>query len=197
MKLTNTFRLDRPAGEVFDALGDIERVAECLPGARPSGSDTDGYMGEFGVRVGSLKLNYGGRLRVLEADPATRVLRVRVRGTEAGGAGPADAYVTATVRPDPIGTVVTAQTELTVRGRVAELGRGVITDVAASTVRGFAIELERMLAATPSPTPDPEPPGTSALRRYTRPAAAVAVAIVAAYLVARCVRGAASQNPLS
>ena len=42
MKLEQSFEIDAPLDEVFEALIDLERVAPCLPGAAITDRDPDG-----------------------------------------------------------------------------------------------------------------------------------------------------------
>lgn len=146
MKLTNSFRIDRPAGEVFDAFRDIERVATCIPGSQVLGrSGDDVYDGEVKVKVGPLGVTYTGQLRVLETDAEQRRLTMRAKGREKRGAGNADAYVVARLSQDDGQTVVDIDTDLSIRGKVAQFGRGVISDVSAEIMQTFASNVERML----------------------------------------------------
>lgn len=210
MKLTNAVRIDRPPAEVFDAFLDLERVAGCMPGARLLGQPSDdAYDGEVAVKVGPLSVAYAGRLTLLEVDRDRGRLVLRAKGREKNGAGNADAYVEARVGADGEATLVEIATDLTVRGKVAQFGRGVIGDVADRIMRTFASNVEAMLAGaeTAPPTQDGSatttPPTATAtaaegetldawalvvrpaLQRFAGPAATVLLAGVAAYVGAR------------
>lgn len=208
MKLTNELRIGRPPAEVLDAFLDLERVAGCMPGARLLGQpEPDAYDGEVAVKVGPLSVAYAGRLTLLEVDRPQGRLVMRARGREKNGAGNADAYVEATLRADADGTLVEIATDLTVRGKVAQFGRGVIGDVADRIMRTFASNVETMLTGgetvqdrgattgPPAPTASATTAGEPldawglvvrpALQRYAGPAATVLLAGAAAYLGAR------------
>ncbi|MGH3360742.1 MAG: SRPBCC family protein [Nocardioidaceae bacterium] len=206
MKLTNSVRIDRAPAEVLDAFLDLERVAGCMPGARLLGSPADDtYDGEVTVKVGPLGAAYAGRLTLLEVDRDRGRLTMRAKGREKNGAGNADAYVVAEVRADGDGTLVEIATDLTVRGKVAQFGRGVIGDVADRIMQTFASNVEEMLAggttelrgatAPPAPTTSAATTGEAldvwelvvrpALKRYAVPVGTVVLAGVAAYLGAR------------
>jgi carbon monoxide dehydrogenase subunit G len=48
MKMEQSFEVQAPLAQVWDALIDLERVAPCLPGATITGHDEDGtYHGTF------------------------------------------------------------------------------------------------------------------------------------------------------
>jgi len=170
MKLRNAFRIERPASEVFDAFLDVERVATCMPGARLTGNPADDtYEGEVAVKVGPLAVAYSGQLTVLEVDSAERRLTMRAKGREKRGAGNADAYVVAHVRDDAGGTVVEIDTELNIRGKVAQFGRGVIGEVTDGIMQTFAGNVADLLAGTRTPPPEAS---SEAPFETTEPAAA-------------------------
>jgi uncharacterized protein len=155
MKLANSFSIDRPATEVFDAFLDIERVASCMPGSRITGHpEPDTYEGEVKVKVGPLGVAYAGRFQILEADREALRLTMRAKGRELRGAGNADAYIVAQLSEQESGTLVAIDTELGIRGKVAQFGRGVIGEVTDGIMQTFARNVEDLLvtgglAATP------------------------------------------------
>jgi carbon monoxide dehydrogenase subunit G len=146
VKLSNSFRIDRPVAEVYDAFLDVERIATCMPGSRLLGEPEPGtYEGEVKVKVGPLGVAYTGRFTVLEADETNRVLRMRAKGREQRGAGNADAHIVATMTEDGGATDVAIDTDLSIRGKVAQFGRGVIGDVTDEIMQTFARNVEQML----------------------------------------------------
>lgn len=201
MKLTNSFRIERPAAEVFDAFLDVERVATCMPGARLTGHPADDtYDGEVAIKVGPLGVAYAGQLKVLEVETSERCLTMRAKGREQRGAGNADAYVVAHVREDGGGALVEIETELNIRGKVAQFGRGVIGEVTDGVMCEFAANVAGLLsgrptepATTTASEPTAPEPSLDAWRLLVRPLlqrhasdiATVALAGVAAYVGAR------------
>ena len=82
MKLSNSFSIARPPGEVYDAFLDIERVATCMPGSRMLGQPEPGtYEGEVKVKVGPLGVVYTGRFTVIESDRDALKLTMRAKDT--------------------------------------------------------------------------------------------------------------------
>jgi hypothetical protein len=67
---------------------------------------------------------------------------LKADGRDTRGQGNASALVTATLVPDGDGTSVTVATDLTVTGKVAQFGRGVLADVSAKLVGQFVQCLE-------------------------------------------------------
>jgi carbon monoxide dehydrogenase subunit G len=165
VKLTNSFHIDRPVPEVYDAFLDVERIATCMPGSRLLGEPEPGtYEGEVKVKVGPLGVAYTGQFTVLEADEANRVLTMRAKGREQRGAGNADAHIVAAMTEDGGGTKVAIDTDLSIRGKVAQFGRGVIGDVTDEIMQAFARNVEQMLASGGAPA--------QAAQTAPRPAAA-------------------------
>jgi uncharacterized protein len=96
VKLTNSFTIDRPVGEVYDAFLDVERIAQCMPGSKLLGQPEPGtYEGEVKVKVGPLGVAYTGQFKVLDADAEQHQLTMRAKGREQRGAGNADAHIVA------------------------------------------------------------------------------------------------------
>lgn len=149
MKLANSFSIARPAGEVYDVFLDIERVATCMPGSRMLGQPEPGtYEGEVKVKVGPLGVAYTGQFTVLEADRDSLRLTMRAKGREQRGAGNADAHIVAQLREQDGGTLVEIDTDLSIRGKVAQFGRGVIGEVTDGIMAKFASNVEAMLTGS-------------------------------------------------
>jgi carbon monoxide dehydrogenase subunit G len=162
VKLSNSFRIDRPVPEVFDAFLDVERVAGCMPGSRLLGrSAEDTYEGEVKVKVGPLGVAYSGQLTLLAVDREQWSMTMRAKGREQRGAGNADALVQAQLRADGTGTLVEITTDLNIRGKVAQFGRGVIGEVTDGIMQTFAANVEQMLAGPSPVAPIGTPRGTA------------------------------------
>lgn len=84
MKLEQSFEVQGPLEEVWDALLDIDRIAPCLPGADITGHDDEGnYTGSFKIKLGPTTANYRGTPRIGEVDEAARRATLHARGTSA------------------------------------------------------------------------------------------------------------------
>ncbi len=172
MKLSNTFEIDRPAADVFDIFLDIERVATCMPGSRLTGQvDEDTYAGEVKIKVGPMTVAYAGQATFVDIDKDTRQLTLRARGRETRGAGGADAMIVAQLHEQGSGTRVVIDTDLSIRGKVAQFGRGAIGEVAGGLMQQFAHNVEALLSGQASTAP---PAGEAASPQRTRAAAPAA-----------------------
>ncbi|MBR7825056.1 SRPBCC family protein [Actinospica sp. MGRD01-02] len=146
MDFTNEFRVSLPLESAWELLGDVERIAPCMPGAQLTGVDGDEYRGTVKLKVGPMTTQYLGTATIEERDAEHHTMSLRARGRESRGQGSADATVTASLLPDGDGTVVRVATELRVTGKVAQFGKGVIEDISRKLMDQFATCLERKLA---------------------------------------------------
>ena len=153
MKLEQTFEVQAPLAQVWDALNDLERVAPCLPGAAITGHDEEGtYHGTFTVKLGPMTAAYNGTIRIEEADEATHTATLKARGTDKRGQGGANATIVNSLSEHDGGTRVHAVTDFTITGRLAQFGRGgMMEDVSNRLLRDFATCLSSRLAEGPAP----------------------------------------------
>ncbi len=156
-----------------------------MPGAQLTGADGDTYNGIVKVKVGPMTVQYKGVVSFEEKDDEARTAVLHARGRDTRGQGNADARVTARLVPDGDGTRVTVDTHLTITGRIAQFGRGVIEEVSGKLLAQFVDNLEGQLAtekeqeraqepvpptagATVDNAPPPEPARETAPARSTR-----------------------------
>jgi carbon monoxide dehydrogenase subunit G len=179
VRFSNEITVDAPPEEVFGAVSDVERVAPCLPGARVEGREGDDWLGAMRVKVGPITANYRGKLRFLELDEQARRAVMRARAEEAGGQGNAEArIVTAIEDADGGGSLIRMDTDLQMRGRVAQFGRGAMEKISERMFAEFARNLERELAGEgpAEPAADAEPGEAAADAGPAEPAADAAPA---------------------
>jgi len=142
MELTNDFRVDVPPSTAWTVLTDVERIAPCMPGAQLQEVEGDEYRGVVKVKVGPITAQYKGKAVFQELDEASHRAVLKAEGRDTRGQGNATATITATLVPDGEGTHVTVQTDLTVTGKVAQFGRGVMADVSSKLLGQFVECLE-------------------------------------------------------
>ncbi|WP_053202502.1 SRPBCC family protein [Jiangella muralis] len=160
MEIANTFTVPVPVEEAWRVLLDVERVAPCMPGATLDSVDGDEFTGRVKAKVGPVSLSYKGRARFESVDEQSRTAVIAARGKDSHGNGTAAATVTMHLVDDGPAARVELLTELDITGRPAQLGRGVMTDVANAIIGQFAKALARQLAATPPASPgDGRPAG--------------------------------------
>jgi carbon monoxide dehydrogenase subunit G len=154
MKLEQEFTIDAPLESVWAALIDLERVAPCLPGAAIEGHDEDGtYRGSFTIKLGPTTAAYRGEIRIVEIDESTHTATLTARGTDKRGQGGASATIVNRLTASEGATVVNADTDFTITGRLARFGRGgMIQDISNRLLRDFATCLQQQLGEEPGTT---------------------------------------------
>ena len=155
MELNNEFRVAVPAAKTWEVLTDVERVAPCLPGATLLSVGGDEFTGAVKVKVGPITVSYKGEAAFLEKDAAAQRVVLKAEGKETRGNGNAAAIVTAQLKDEGGSTSVVINTDLTISGKAAQFGRGVLADVASNLIGQFAKSLEASVigdAATTAPT---------------------------------------------
>jgi carbon monoxide dehydrogenase subunit G len=161
MRIDNSFTVGLPAEDAWKVLLDVERIAPCMPGAELQEITEDEYRGVVKVKLGAITAQYKGAVRFAEIDEAGRRIVLRAEGRETRGQGNASATVTATLRPAGDGrTEVAIETDLTISGKIAQFGRGVMADVSSKLLDQFATCLESTILAGEAPAPAPSPGAT-------------------------------------
>ncbi|MFF0791729.1 SRPBCC family protein [Streptomyces spiralis] len=176
MELHHGFTVPVPVDDAWRALLDIERVAPCLPGATVEEYDGKTVTGSVKVKLGPITVTYKGTAVFEEQDEAARRMVLVASGRETRGQGTARATVTGTLEERDGSTAVSVRTDLTVTGRPAQFGRGVLAEVGDRLVGQFADCLSRRLAAAAprgpaEPGPGPAQPATGPVEGRGAPAA--------------------------
>lgn len=143
MKIHNEISVHAPADELFGFLSDVERVGPCLPGASIEGRDGDDYAGRMKVKVGPINATYQGKLRFVELDKDQRRAVMRARADEVNGQGNAEASITTEVEEAGEDSVIRMDTDLQMRGKVAQFGRGAMEKISQRMFEEFARNIER------------------------------------------------------
>jgi len=198
VQLTNEFRVAVPPATTWKVLTDVERVAPCIPGARLLSVDGDEFTGAVKVKVGPITVSYNGDAAYQVKDEAARRVVITANGRETRGSGNAAALVTAQLAGDGDATVVAITTDLTITGKAAQFGRGVLADVSANLIGQFARNLEADLLGAPStaaPTVAATDAGDSVdllkvvaapvAKRFAPAIAALAAGVVVGFLLGR------------
>jgi carbon monoxide dehydrogenase subunit G len=154
MELAHEFTVNTPVDRAWAVLTDIERIAPCMPGAELTEVDGDTYHGLVKVKVGPISAQYKGTASFVEKDEAAHRVVLKAAGRDARGQGNASATVTAVMAEQGDGTRVAIVTDMTVSGRVAQFGRGVMADITAKLLQQFVDNLEAdVLAPAAGSTP--------------------------------------------
>jgi uncharacterized protein len=120
MKVQRSFTVPGSPRDVLDALTDVERVAECLPGGLVDGRSRGGrFGGSFALQLGSSTAPYTAIVAAPERDAAGGRAVVTVSGHDDQGDGTAE--VTARIAVSEIGdsTAVALDLDIELGGRLA------------------------------------------------------------------------------
>jgi carbon monoxide dehydrogenase subunit G len=148
MELQTSFVVPTDIDTAWRSMQDVEGLAPCMPGATLESHEGDEFTGNVKVKLGPVSMVFGGVARFVSKDEATHTLVIEGSGKDSRGGGTAKGQVTAIlVAEAPDRTRVDVNTDLTITGKAAQFGRGVMQDVAGRIVDQFAGNLATLLAA--------------------------------------------------
>ena len=155
MELQNSFVVPADIDTAWKAPQDVEGLAPCMPGATLESHEGDEFSGNVKVKLGPVSQVYGGQARFISKDEATHTMKIEGSGKETRGTGTAAGKVTATlVAEAPDRTRVDVVTDLSITGKAAQFGRGVMADVSKRLIDQFAgnrqTVIEQRKAAAPA-----------------------------------------------
>jgi carbon monoxide dehydrogenase subunit G len=127
----------------WDVLMDVPRVGRCFPGVERVTSVGDGsFEGNMKVRVGPVSLNFSGTIQVVKKDTVKWSASFRVDGADRriGGAvkGTVDMEL---VELSPEETEVMITSDVSLMGKLGELGQPLIKKKTNSVIQEFARNL--------------------------------------------------------
>jgi carbon monoxide dehydrogenase subunit G len=143
MEIAESFRVSTSLDDTWKVLLDIEGIAPCLPGAQLQEVEGDEYRGVVKVKVGPITAQYKGAAKLAEVDESARRIVIDASGRDTRGQGNAKATIVVTMAPEGAGTKVDVVTDLSITGKVAQFGRGVLADVSSKLMGQFVENLER------------------------------------------------------
>jgi uncharacterized protein len=148
MELTNEFRVNVPVDDAWAVLTDVERIAPAMPGAQLQEVEGDEYRGIVKVKVGPITAQYKGAARLTEIDEPNHRIVIDASGRDTRGQGNAKATIVVTMNAEGAGTSVNVATDLSITGKVAQFGRGVLADVSSKLMGQFVDNIERDVLTT-------------------------------------------------
>ncbi|MGD0926942.1 MAG: DNA-directed RNA polymerase subunit alpha C-terminal domain-containing protein [Streptosporangiaceae bacterium] len=162
MDLEHSFTIPVPPEQAWQALLDVEQVAPCMPGATVDAFDGEVISGKIKVKVGPIQMIYAGTARFTEKDEATKTVVLEASGKETRGSGTASATVRSSLQDEAGQTRVLVRTTMTVTGRPAQFGRGVMAEVGGRIIGKFATNLAAQLSGEGAATQEAGPSATAA-----------------------------------
>ena len=139
MELEHRFEVPVGVEKAWTALLDMEQVGPCFPGAILDHVDGDEFSGSVKIKLGPIRMTYKGSAKIVEKDPVAHKARIEATGNAGGSTSTAAMMVTATATAlAPNRTAVDLVTTLSLTGRPAQFGRGVMVDVGNKLIGQFA-----------------------------------------------------------
>jgi carbon monoxide dehydrogenase subunit G len=154
--LQNSFVVPADIDTAWKTLQDVEFLAPCVPGATLTKSDGENFEGHVKVKLGPVAMTFAGTARFVSRDEATHTAIIEGAGKETKGTGTAKGLVTAVlVAEAPDRTRCDVVSELTITGKAAQFGRGVMQDVAGRIIDQFSANLAAQMTAAAAPAEEP------------------------------------------
>jgi carbon monoxide dehydrogenase subunit G len=147
MELEHRFEVPVGVEKAWVALLDMEKVGPCFPGAILDHVDGDEFSGSVKIKLGPIRMTYKGHARIVEKDETAHRAKIEATGNAGGSTSTAAMLVTATATAlAPNRTQVDLRTTLSLTGRPAQFGRGVMVDVGNKLIGQFADCVSNKLA---------------------------------------------------
>jgi uncharacterized protein len=155
VQFRNSFEVQADPDRVYAFLLDVTQIIPCVPGAvLTEVIDEDTYRGKAKLKLGAIVMSYDGKATVTDRDPSQRSATLRAEGRETSGSGAAAMQARLGVAPSPAGSAVEIITDLTITGRAAQFGRGIIEDVSKRLIGQMADAIKARLETPPSAAGD-------------------------------------------
>lgn len=148
MEIQNSFTVPADVDTAWKTLLDVPSIAPCMPGATLESQNGDEFTGNVKVKLGPVAMTFGGEARFVSKDESAHTAVIEGSGKEAKGNGTAKVLVTARLTQESAAsTRVDITTDLTITGKAAQFGKGVMQDISSRLVTQFAGNLEQVIAA--------------------------------------------------
>jgi uncharacterized protein len=133
------FQVAAPIEQVWAYFEHPPRVVPCLPGATLTDViDEANYRGQVRLQVGPVTAHFQGTVAIESFDAAQHRMKVVARGDQKGMAGRAEAQIDFSLVSLPERqTEVLISAELTIAGKLAQMGGGLIQTVSRQLFRRF------------------------------------------------------------
>lgn len=150
MIIEQVFVLHAPRDETAAFFVDVDRVGRCVPGVADVEEVQPGsYRAVLGVTLGPIRAAFQGTMELDDSEAPER-LRATGEGRDRATGSMAKVSFTADLTEETPGqTTVTAVADVTLRGRMAQFGTGVMRAAAGELVQEFARCANAALAQGP------------------------------------------------
>jgi carbon monoxide dehydrogenase subunit G len=154
MELTHSFTVPAGVEDTWQTFMDLQLVGGCFPGATVTEVTEAGFSGTVKVKLGPIALVYAGSGSFVERDEDGHRAVLEAKGKDKRGNGTAGATVTIRLTAEgDDATRAEVTTDLTVTGKPAQFGRGVMQDVSDKLLQQFIDCIEGRLGPPPQAAP--------------------------------------------
>ncbi len=156
MELVHSFTVPADPERTWALLTDLHQVGSCFPGATVTEATDDDFSGTVKVKLGPIAMVYSGSGQFVSRDDTARTAVIEARGKDKRGNGTAGASVDLALSPDGSGTRVDVSTDLSITGKPAQFGRGVMQDVSDKLLQQFVDCVEDHLSGDADGPTEPD-----------------------------------------
>jgi carbon monoxide dehydrogenase subunit G len=148
MKVSESFVVAEPRDAVWAVVGDVERVARCLPGVEQV-TMQDAESGDVKVTqsLGPLTATFHAKMKVTEREPGRSISFAATGRSIRGAAGNVRVNNSVRLEDDGAATRILLEADVAMGGMLGAVGQKVIAKQAALAAKAFAANLERELRA--------------------------------------------------
>jgi carbon monoxide dehydrogenase subunit G len=161
MDLSHRFVVPASVETTWAAFNDLERIAPCFPGATITSVEGDDFSGSVKVKLGPIAMLYNGSGTFVERDESQHRAVIKATGKDKRGNGTAGVTVVAHMLPEGEGTTVELTSDLSITGKPAQFGRGVMQDVSDKLLGQFVDCIAGRLGEEEAPAPLPVEPAAA------------------------------------
>lgn len=161
MDLKHSFTVPASLEETWKAFNDLESVAPCFPGATLTSVEGDEFTGTVKIKLGPISMVYNGSGEFVERDDSKHHAVIEAKGKDKRGNGTAGAKVSVQLKEGTNGTDVVVDTDLSITGKPAQFGRGVIQDVSDKLLGQFVECIADKLGSSQAGETPPAEPAVS------------------------------------
>jgi uncharacterized protein len=133
--------------EVWEFLGDVPRMAECLPGLEDVREENGAYHGALRITVGPISVRLAGKMRLAQRDREAWTTLLELDAEDRRIRSSMRAQTAMRLTPKGETTELAVHTDAAVFGKLGQMGQAVLRrksdQVLAQFVENMAAELSR------------------------------------------------------
>jgi len=149
MQLEQSFKLDQPSTQVWEAFNNVEALVACLPGATLTGPAVDGELPlRFEVKLGPIAAAFVGGGRVT-FDDAARSGKFEGQAADKRTGSRVKGAAVFALTSEGQGTLVDVNVDYALTGALAQFSRGaIVRDLASALTAQFAANLGKNMVTS-------------------------------------------------